>query len=500
MAEHNEIRIEKNMAVLPSWLSWQAILLVVTIVFFVRNMIIPLVSDDIPYAFIWDGADRGNLLDGVGERVRITSFYDIIVSQWSHYFTWGGRILGIGLTQFFAWQGKLPFNILNTVVFVALIFLMFRLGTGEILKRMNRTYMIWLIIAVWFFLPDPFLTVLWMCGSCVYLWMALLECLFLLPYCLKYWHSDFWGTPPSWSIPVMAVSGLAAGWSVETGAAAVACITFFALIYFWRQGQLEKWMVVGFIALCVGTLMLTQAPGEMHRLALQREFEYNPALPPEMYWTSLMFYINFDECFWPVTKFWLPLLVPVALYIYRLPAGHRLNKVTMFQGVFFVAALVVMIIMMFVPMASARAGFFPTVCIIILSLTALREIMPELDLFGKKHIGLCRGAFCLVAAFWLVMAGILLHVEWSVYEQWTQRIDYINARADQDLVVVHQIDVPPIADDLADWTESCYTWNTGILAWGSDLEPRPEGSHNIMYAQYYGWKRVITDGEDRRVP
>lgn len=33
---------------------------------------------------------------------------------------------------------------------------------------------------------------------------------------------------------------------------------------------------------------------------------------------------------------------------------------------------------------------------------------------------------------------------------------------------------------------------------GADLEPRPEGSHNLMYAQYYGWKRVITDGEDRR--
>lgn len=500
MAKQNEGRLERNGAVLPSWLSWQAILLVVTIVFFLRNMLIPLVSDDIPYAFIWDGADRGNLLDGVGERVRITSFYDIVVSQWSHYFTWGGRILGIGLTQFFAWQGKLPFNILNTVAFVALIFLIFRLGTGEILKRINKIYMVWLIIAVWFFLPDPFLTVLWMCGSCVYLWMALLECLFLLPYCLKYWHSDFWENPPGWSVPVMAVSGLAAGWSVETGAAAVAFITFFALIYFWRQGQLERWMVVGFVFLCVGTLMLTQAPGEMHRLELQREFEYNPALPPEMYWTSLMFYINFDECFWPVIKCWLPLLVPVVFYICRLPAGQRLNKATMFQGVFFAAALVVMVIMMFVPMASARAGFFPTVCVVVLSLTALREMMSVLECFAKKHIALCRGAFCLVTAIWLVMVGILLHVEWNVYEQWNRRIDYINANANQELVVVHQIDVPPIADDLEDWFDRCFTWNTEILAWGADLEPRQEGSHNIMYAQYYGWKTVMTDGEDRRKP
>ena len=84
------------------YLPWQGILLLFLGLFFLRNWMLPMVSDDIPYAFIWDGADRGNLLDGVGMRQRITSFGDIIVSQWSHYMTWGGRILGIGLTQLFA--------------------------------------------------------------------------------------------------------------------------------------------------------------------------------------------------------------------------------------------------------------------------------------------------------------------------------------------------------------------------------------------------------------
>ena len=59
--------------------------------------------------------------------------------------------------------------------------------------------------------------------------------------------------------------------------------------------------------------------------------------------------------------------------------------------------------------------------------------------------------------------------------------------------MVHQIDVPWIADRLP-----CLTWDTMMLAWGADLEPRQEGNHNLMYAQYYGWKKVMTDGEDRR--
>ena len=48
--------------------------------FFLRNLLLPMASDDIPYAFVWDGADKGNLLDGVGPRERITSFTDIIRS------------------------------------------------------------------------------------------------------------------------------------------------------------------------------------------------------------------------------------------------------------------------------------------------------------------------------------------------------------------------------------------------------------------------------------
>lgn len=475
---------------------WQFILCVFMGVFLIRNLMLPMVSDDIPYAFIWDGADKGNLLDGVGPRVRIASFGDIVKSQWSHYFTWGGRILGIGLTQLFAWEGKDLFNVLNTLVFTGLALLLFRIGTGESLRSMNKTYILWILTAFWFLLPDPFLTTLWMCGSCVFLWMSLLEFLFLLPFALKYWRPSFWEKPPAWSVPLMALAGLCAGWSVETGAAATGFIAFFALWHFRKQGCLQPWMIAGFLFLCIGGIMLTQAPGEMVRLELQRQFEYNPELPPEMYWTPLMFSITFTECFWPVVRMWIPLLLLILYYVRQLPRGTRWNPVTKFQAVFISGALSVMIVMLFVPMAPARAGFFSTAAVLTASLSALRELMPQRDILYRKHRGLFRAACALCAALWLTTTAIVLYVEWDVRTQWMNRIDYINAHQDQDLVIVHQIDVPPIADAMPDIFQ--YTWNTGILAWGCDLEPRPEGSHNLMYAQYYGWKKVIADGEDRR--
>ena len=82
-------------------------LLVFMGIFFVPNLMLPMVSDDIPYAFIWDGEDRGNLLDGVGPRERIASFGDIVKSQYSHYMTWGGRVIGIGLTQLFPGRARI---------------------------------------------------------------------------------------------------------------------------------------------------------------------------------------------------------------------------------------------------------------------------------------------------------------------------------------------------------------------------------------------------------
>jgi hypothetical protein len=358
--------------------------------------------------------------------------------------------------------------------------------------------MLWLVFAFWFLLPDPFLTTLWMCGSCVFLWMGLLEFLFLLPFALKYWQEDFWENPPKWAVPLIAVSGLCAGWSVETGAAAAGLITLLALWYFKQQKKLQSWMVSGFICLCIGGIMLVEAPGEMVRLELQRLYEYNPGLPADMYWTPLMFKINFVECFWPVTKFWLPLLALIGFYVRQLPKGQRWNKVTKFQAAMLAGALSVMLVMIFVPVAPARAGFFSTAAVIAASVTALRELMPRKEEFYQQHKTACRVALTSCFAVWLATAAIYCAVEWDVRQQWMSRIDYINAHREQDLVVVHQIDVLPIGDEICEYL-GCVTWNTDVLAWGSDLEPREEGSHNLMYAQYYGWKKVITDGEDRRV-
>ena len=107
-------------------------------------MLLPIIADDYSYAFIWDGEGWGNLIDGIdGSRLqRVESFGDILYSQWQHYFAWGGRTIAHIFVQFFVWQGKIFFDVANVFVFAALMFLLFKVGTGLNLRGMNKIYLV----------------------------------------------------------------------------------------------------------------------------------------------------------------------------------------------------------------------------------------------------------------------------------------------------------------------------------------------------------------------
>ena len=171
-------------------LSWQIIFAAFLGIFFLRNLLIPIIADDYSYAFIWDGDGLGNLLDGIDPNrlERVESFGDILYSQWQHYFTWGGRTIAHIFVQFFVWQGKIFFDVANVLVFAALTLLIFKVGTGLTLREMNKTYMTFILAGLYFCAPSTIMTTIWLTGACNYLWMCTLEILFLLPFALKYWH------------------------------------------------------------------------------------------------------------------------------------------------------------------------------------------------------------------------------------------------------------------------------------------------------------------------
>ena len=77
------------------YISEKNYLLIFAAFFFVMNVFMPICYDDYAYAFIWDGEHGGNL-DGIkqveeyNQRERVESIIDIVKSQHSHWYTWGG--------------------------------------------------------------------------------------------------------------------------------------------------------------------------------------------------------------------------------------------------------------------------------------------------------------------------------------------------------------------------------------------------------------------------
>ncbi len=126
----------------------------------------------------------------------VQSWGDIFRSQWSHYFTWGGRTVAHTLAQWVLWQGKWLFDILNSFAFVLLLLLIYwhSLG-GKVTGHLRPTRLFFIFLCVWAFVPALPTVLFWVLGACNYLWMLDILLVFLLPYVRHFFQR---GTGGKW--------------------------------------------------------------------------------------------------------------------------------------------------------------------------------------------------------------------------------------------------------------------------------------------------------------
>lgn len=87
--------------------SW-FVIFAIFIFMFIFNFLSPIsFGDDYVYSFIWSGQ---SIYEPLPQNVsRVASWQDLFRSQWSHYFTWGGRTVAHVLAQFFFMEGQSTF-------------------------------------------------------------------------------------------------------------------------------------------------------------------------------------------------------------------------------------------------------------------------------------------------------------------------------------------------------------------------------------------------------
>ena len=214
------------------------ILLIVAGIFFARNLLIPISADDYVYRFIWNAETfHGKSNDWI----PIESLGDIFNSQIEHYLHWGGRSIAHFFVQFFMWQGKIYFDFANTIIFVIFVIL--------ILKLAKSRKFLYALIGLWIALPQFVPTMLWLTGSCNYLWMTTLQIGFLFAL--------------TENRKIMIPLGIFAGWSNEAGAISILILSLIHLRT--KKEPIECREILGLISFSIGLILLIFAPGNFER-------------------------------------------------------------------------------------------------------------------------------------------------------------------------------------------------------------------------------------------
>lgn len=210
------------------------------------NFNTPLIADDYVYTFIF------------GTSTPVLSLADIVISQISYYMSWGGRVIAETLTQLFMFWGKDVFNIANSLCYIIFVLAIYFNAVG---RRINPGMLLIVTILVWFFVPMFGQTIVWLTGSCNYLWCGTLILLAILPFrfyeekqtnCLKsFWFAVIMS-------PLFFLSGIT---NENTAGGMILMMLLFCLLYYKRKIRIPFFAYTGILFSVCGFLCMIFAPG-----------------------------------------------------------------------------------------------------------------------------------------------------------------------------------------------------------------------------------------------
>lgn len=239
-----------------------AFLLIIGSLFYLMNMHTPICGDDYLYSFYLTPVAAKSFFEGtsIGFEQKISSFTDVIFSQYNHYFYVNGRTIPHILEQSFAglW-GENCFNLINVFAFLLLNMLVIWISGKRNLTKFG--YWVAAVFFIWFLLPCPVDLFLLMSGALNYTWSAVLCLAFLLVYTkVRQMERVNWGVAF-----LLFLLGVISGWTHESLVIGISGALFiiYCVQYNKRKPKSpEIALVAGF---WLGTLLLCLSPAARGR-------------------------------------------------------------------------------------------------------------------------------------------------------------------------------------------------------------------------------------------
>jgi hypothetical protein len=408
------------------------LLILIYLIMLALNYITPMIfGDDYVYAFVWQKNQAINTPLPETAR-RLSSFKDILVSQWNHYFYWGGRTVAHIFVQFFAWIGKDIFNIFNSLVFTILLLqISWIANRGRIsLKNVNHNIIILTFFIFWFFTAGFSVVYLWMTGACNYVWTMVILLFFLIPYIRHYFQvrTDFFNKS---IIKILFFCfGIIAGWTNENTICWLICILGIWLFSLYKSNRLHDWMLYGYIGFCLGYCLLILAPGNAVRMTL--------VVGDSLRFMEWSHFRGRLLCFLAIEFF------QALIWIYVLKSFEYLklinnglhSKYLKLAKIFCVLSLLSNVIMLFVPDFQPRSGFpslvFLTIALVlILKARYFNQQVPKWNAVSIFILLQC-GLFFLItlAVTFMISFKVFSYTEYVIHEiksYSAKEIIYVNA-------------------------------------------------------------------------
>lgn len=307
--------------------------LVLGILFYLINIQIPLMSDDILYSYIFPNVPLENSNWGIDVSAPIKNFHDIIVSQYNHYFLHGGRTpVHIIIQAFCSLIGKNIYNFISPIFFCLFIVLF---GKASIAEKNNSDKALYFIPFILFYTsiihPKCFYSTI-ACGV-NYLWSSVI--------CLFTWLCFTQKTTiPKIALIPFYLLCFVAGWSHE----GIVIPLSIALISYWffEIKEIRHWKTIALLIFGFGAVLLILAPGNSIRSG-GAPFSIKEAIIK-----GILFYKTLRVFF---------LLAFVLLFAY-LRYGKDLIKKWAFQNKHLITGIVLSLpIFMYIGPAAPRVGF-----------------------------------------------------------------------------------------------------------------------------------------------
>lgn len=419
----------------------------------------PFLGDDYVYAFMWQGKDIFTPLPESARRIQ--SFSDIFHSLYSHYFTWGGRMVAHFFVMLFMWVGKFWFDIANSFMVVLLMLEMQWIAhEGRITMDIRAGHVALAFFCLWAFNFDWCHTIIWLSGACNYLWAMILLLLFLIPY-IRHYFTNGEVEYGSWLVPVMFFLGLAAGGTNENTICWIGLTGIFYLWKCYRNKTLEPWMIAGFMGLSFGYGFLIMAPGNLVRLA----DDYK------------------DKFITHVALIWLSFLIQSLLWFYLIKAYRWGRKVSVSwqarRKYFHLAAWLVGMAVLFNLIMLPSPAFYPrsTFPNIIFVITAVMVVMRLSYLRDGRIIErkLVKVGYGIAVLYFCFTYGMTAYNYYGFHQYMGQVIrEAETMRGNRDTLVIRY------RPNQEDWS-----FKTGFHGIYTEFWEDEENWRNVAFAKYY---------------